>query len=208
MFTYHNFDVEIIRKIDEQHLGWPGRGEADDDSGLGCNRMYIDLRRMSWKEARRVFALEGDLIARIESAADPVHEYEVLEDEFVDGEEDIWGLDLGVASAVVAISAAKCVPFSSCNGGAFGGEHHEVYPLVAFYAPVQAVGLLIASAEEADIGLEGNDHLVAYANDVRRMRAFAESIIRKRRQFAAIRTPRPPSRKTDSAREEQNLPFG
>jgi hypothetical protein len=101
MFTYPTFDVEIVRKIDPQRLGWPGRGEADHESGLGCNRMYMDLRGLSWTEAERVFALEQNLIARIESAVAPEQEYQTLEDELFDGDEDLLGLDLGVASAVV-----------------------------------------------------------------------------------------------------------
>jgi hypothetical protein len=204
MFTYPIFDVEIIRRVEDQHLGWPAPGEAGDRSNLGCNREYVDLRRLSWTEAERVFALEGDLIARIESATDQVHEYEALEDELFESEDDLLGLDLGVASTVAALSAAKCVPFSSCNGGAFGGKHHERYPVVAFYAPVQVVGLLIASAEDTDIGLEGGHHLDAYANDIRKMRAFAESVIRKRRHFAAIRTGGPKSK----AKDQHNLPLG
>jgi hypothetical protein len=194
MFTYPTFDVEIARKVDKQHLGWPGPGEADDDRNLGCNREYMDLRGRSWREAEMVFALEGELIRRIESAADPVDEYQAVEDELFESDEGLFGLDLGVASTVVALSAGKCVPFSSCNGGAFGGKHHERYPVVAFYAPVQMLALLLASAEEADIGLESGNHLDAYTNDIRKMRAFAESIIRKRHQFAAIPTRRSKSK--------------
>src|SRR5882724_943450 len=86
MFTYPTFDVEIVRKIDPQRLGWPGPGEANDDSGLGCNRMYMDLRGLSCTEAERVFALEQNLIARIESAVAPENEDQTLEDELFDSD--------------------------------------------------------------------------------------------------------------------------
>lgn len=105
---------------------------------------------------------------------------------------------------MVALSAAKCVPFSSCNGGAFGGHHHERYPVVAFYAPVQVIGFLIALAEGADIGLEGSHHLDAYANDIRKMRAFAGAVVRKRRQFSTITTRRS---KSKAAKDQYDLPL-
>jgi hypothetical protein len=191
MFTYPTFDVEIIRKVDASDLGWPAAGEAGEESGLGCNRMYTDLRRLSWAEARRVFTLERDLIARIESTADTEEESAAIEEELYESGQDLYGLDLGVASTVISLSAAKCVPFSSCNGGAFGGQHHEKYPIVAFYAPAQAVELLIASAEEADIGLESNKYLIAYADDIRKIRSFAQSLGSRSSLFNAIRTRRP-----------------
>jgi hypothetical protein len=206
MFTYPQFDVEVIRKVEAEQLGWPDRGEADEDSGLGCNRMYADLRGLSWGDAKKAVALERDLVKRVESAADPPGEYEKIEEDLFESDEGLWGLDLGVASVVVALSAAKCIPFSSCNGGAFGGRHQEIYPVVAFYARPQMLELLIASAEEADVGLEGGEYLVAYANDVRKMHAFAESIIRRRSQFRAIRIGSRRS-KEHPTQQQNNLPF-
>jgi hypothetical protein len=196
MFKYPRFDVTIVREVEPEELGWPAPGEAGHDSGLGCNRMYTDLRRLSWGEAKRVLALEGDLIARMESAEEPAEEWATIEDELSETDQDLYGLDLGIASAVISLSAAKCVPFSSCNAGAFGEPHQEKYPLVAFYARAQAVDLLTVSAEEAGIGLEGNEYLVAYADDVRRIREFARSLIRRSPLFGGIRTRRSPRPKS------------
>jgi hypothetical protein len=114
MFKYPNFEVEIIRrKVDADRLGWPSRGEACDETGLGCNRSYMDLRRLSWTEAERVLALERDLTARVVSAHDPEEEWAAIEDEYYDSDQSLCGLDLGVASRVVCLSAAKCIPFTS-----------------------------------------------------------------------------------------------
>ena len=40
MFTYPIFDVEIVREVDPVSLGWPEPGDAQDETGLGCNRSY------------------------------------------------------------------------------------------------------------------------------------------------------------------------
>jgi hypothetical protein len=189
MFTHSNFEVGIVRRLEGAKLRWPEPGEATDDSGLGCNRLYADLRRLSWTEAKRMFALEGELIARIEISKDSDAECEAIEEELSEGDADLLGLDLGVASTVACLSAARCVPFTCCNAGAFGGHHQETYPVVAFFARPQMVDLLVASAVEAEIGLENNDCgcVVAYADDVRKLRRFAGSLISKRSFFRAIR---------------------
>ena len=70
MFVHKKFDVEIIRRLDEEALSWPKPGEACLDMGLGGNRSYLDLRQMRWVEARRVLQLEEQLISRIEAAVD------------------------------------------------------------------------------------------------------------------------------------------
>lgn len=189
MFTYPVFDVEIERNVDAARLGWPEPGEAATDSGLGGNRSYIDLRRLPWSEAKRVHGCEEELITRLVSSDDPEEEYELIEEELYEDPEGIYGLDLGVASTVVALSAAGCVPFSSCNGGAFGGSHHEWHPLVAFYGRVAMVDLLLECAETSGVGLcnHGEGRLIVYAADVRHMRVFAQGLIKSRSAFRAIR---------------------
>jgi hypothetical protein len=46
MFSYPSFDVDIVRKVNSARLRWPAPGEPADESGLGSNRAYADLRRM------------------------------------------------------------------------------------------------------------------------------------------------------------------
>lgn len=204
MFTHLNFEVGIVRRVEEAKLRWPEPGEATEDSGLGCNRLYADLRRLSWTQANGVFVREGELIARIEISKDSEAECEAVEEEFADGDAGLFGLDLGVASTVACLSAARCVPFSSCNAGAFGGRHHESYPVVAFFARPQMLGLLLASAVETEIGFENKDDgcVVAYADDVRKLRRFAESLINKRALFRAVRL-RQRTREAATPRPEQ-----
>lgn len=200
MFTYPKFDVTPTRDVDAQLLGWPEPGVADHDSGLGGNRLYCDLRGLSWTEGRRVYELETRLIARIEPSDDPENEWRVIEEELYDEpDEHLYGLDLGVASTVVALSAARCVPFASCNAGAFGGRHQERYPLVAFFARPPMLDLLLDAAAAADAGLEIGDGggLVAFADDVRSLRSLAAELIARRAAFRAVRL-RSPRRRSDS----------
>lgn len=185
MFTYPTFDVDIVRSVDTRRLAWPELDEADDEHSLGGNRDYSDLRGLPWSEAQSILNYETQLISRIEGAEDPEREMDQIGDELYEEDIGLYGLDLGVASSVVGLSAAKCVPFASCNGGSFGGHHHERYPLVAFFAHSSAIGSLIACAEAAGVGLEGNESgsLVVYADDIRKMRQFALELLHRRSQF-------------------------
>ena len=189
VFTYPQFDVIIERRVTPARLSWPEPGEAMNERSLGCNRSYIDLRRLTWMEARRVYSVEGEYITRIETSADPEKEYDLIEDELYDDPDGVYGLDIGVASTVVALSAARCIPFSSCNGGAFGGSHHESHPVVAFFSRHQTAPLLLECAEKTNSGLElgsiGN--LIVYADDIRNIRAFARTLIARSSTFRRLR---------------------
>lgn len=188
MFTYQSFDVDITRSLSNQGLRWPERGEAGSDSGLGCNRSYVDLRALSWGDARRIFELEATLIERIEAAADPEEEYEQIEDELYEDDEGLFGLDIGVASTVAALCAAGCVTCSSCNAGAYGGHHREHYPVVAFFAKARHVEPVLLCAGEAGVGIENADGMViAFTDDIRNMRLFAAALIRNRSALRALR---------------------
>lgn len=159
-----------------------------DEEGLGGNRCYEDLRRLPWCEARRVYAFEGKCIERILNSTHAEKEYESIIAELAN-DLDTIGLDIGVASAVLALSSARCITFTSCNAGAFGGNHAEEYPVVAFYAKEQSIPLLLECAEEAETGLVNAElgSLVTYANDIRKMRRFANAIIERSSAFRNLR---------------------
>lgn len=192
VFTYKKFDIKVVRHVDLDKLEWPGTGEATHGSSLGGNLEYADLRRLSWAEAKRIFDLESQLIARIERATDIEAESESIDDYLYQSTENLHGLDLGVASTVACLSAAKCLPFTSCNAGAFGGSHREEHPLVAFFARKSAAELILESAVEADIGLRNGPGgcLIAYADDIRNVRSFAGSMLKRRRLFTSQPQPR------------------
>jgi hypothetical protein len=160
-----------------------------------------------------VFTLERELIARIEKAEDHEAERERIDDELYEADGDhLFGLDLGVASTVLCLSAARCVPFTSCNAGAFGGHHHERYPLVAFFARPETADLIVAAGSDAEIGLENGETgcVIAFANDIRDMRRFAEALLNRSLSFRKVCPQRParPARPASTvAREQCKLPF-
>lgn len=206
MLNYKTFDVEIERRVTASHLSWPEPGSAGYDSGLGGNRQYMDLRRLTWTEARRVYGVEAKIIARLEASDDPEEELDQIEDELYEEDADhLYGLDIGVASSVIALSAARCVPFASCNAGAFGGRHHEWHPLVAFYARPPAVPQLLECAEDAGAGLGNNDNgaLTVYADDIRKIRAFALALMRKSADFRTLRFSPPRQQRNSKSKTGQ-----
>lgn len=66
---------------------------------------------------------------------------------------EIEGLDLGVASAVVALSVIGCIPFNSCKGGAFGGDHDASAPVVGFYARPEQLQTICDVSASRDVTL-------------------------------------------------------
>ncbi len=167
--------VEIERSVDVAPLTWPV-GDFRDE-GLGGNRAYSDFRGFSWKEAVEALQFEDDALNRRATKPDVKNLDDLLEDD--EYAEDLDGLDLGVASTVLALSAARCVPVTSCNGSA---GHHERYPLVVFYAKAAWIPLLDEAAEEAGCGLDNADEgmLMVYANEIDAMLAFARAMIARR----------------------------
>lgn len=220
--------VEIRRQVDMSDLSWPARDhDLTDDSGVGCNRLYIDLRRMPWSEARRVLEIEEDQLLREDEAAASGNvagdkpEQDALQrpkpdDTEVDDDNELtevlYGLDLGVASVVLALSAAGCIPFASCNGRP---GHLEQYPVVVSWAQAQRVLDLLEVAEEAGCGLENANEraVLVYADDVHKMLAFARVLIGRRkglRNLGRPRAPKPPHSESapDRATATQlDLPF-
>lgn len=129
------------------------------------------------------------MIARIEAASDPEKECDAIDEELSEDDEGLFGLDLGVAATVAALSASHCIPFASCNAGTYGGHHWESHPLVVFFAREKQILLLLEAAAESGIGLENDADeggVLAYSDDVRRLRDFAERLLVRAVQFDEI----------------------
>lgn len=189
------FDVEIEVRVDIASLDWPERGDAGEDSGLGCNRHYADFRGVGWRAVAAMISAEKGFVDRVSSARNMAAECSALNEELFEEEEQngyhsLWGLDLGVASAVLALSAARCIPFSSCNAGAFREGHHaEGYPLVAFFVRPQMATIIIDCANKVGVGLRQDQHGVVhvYGRRVEDLLAFAGAIYDARRQISAVK---------------------
>ena len=80
---------------------------------LAGNQMYQDLRGYGWPDVARALALEHRLIAKLQEAEDLEAEAMQIDDERLDcfePSDGLWGLDLGVASATIALSAFGAIP--------------------------------------------------------------------------------------------------
>ena len=174
-------EIEIRRELNIDSLAElsPAEAsEAEEQGYLAGNRSYRDLRGSGWEDVRRALDLERALVDRIEAADDPAaaeSEFDELRLQALDPIEELCGLDVGIASAVLAISALGAIPVSSCNGGCFGGPHQARHPYVAFYLPKDRAARVLDLAEAADIGLfVGQDGIAqVYGRAIRDLLRFA-----------------------------------
>jgi hypothetical protein len=171
------FDVEISRLVDCLRLRHPLDSAIAADH-LGGNLSYSNLTGRTWAEVAEAIEFEHEMIASLTQDAPDVE----IENEVLDFQMQFFGLDLGVVSAVLALSAMGCVPIASCNGGAFGeAPHHESYPLVAFYATPSECKAVLEIAESSALGIENGDagELVLFADEIEKLVQFARSALAK-----------------------------
>jgi hypothetical protein len=139
--TYaRTYPQPITRILDPDTLGVLSEEDADrgEEDGLEGNQQYRDLRGMSWAQVEAALRQEAAFFNRLAAAADLDEEAELIEEEREAAdfpEDDLWGLDVGVISATLALSALGATPVSSCNAGGFGGHHVAAFPHVAFFLP-------------------------------------------------------------------------
>ena len=146
------------REIDLKALAVLSEEEADagEDDGLQGNQQYRDLRGISWDQVADALAAEAALIQRFRASDDIEAEAERYDEEREEAflpEEDLWGLDVGVIGATLALSALGATTVSSCNAGGFGGFHVAQFPHIAFILPREIAGEVLAIAEAAGAGL-------------------------------------------------------
>lgn len=146
------------REIDLKALAVLSEEEADagEDDGLQGNQQYRDLRGISWDQVADALAAEAALIQRFGASDDIEAEAERYDEEREEAflpEEDLWGLDVGVIGATLALSALGATTVSSCNAGGFGGFHVAQFPHIAFFLPREIAGEVLAIAEAAGAGL-------------------------------------------------------
>lgn len=179
--TLQTFDVDIVRALDTEQLAWVSGDDAADESSLCGNHDYMDLRGAGWPWVEKTIALERSLLARFAQEPNSGQAYVTYRDEaYGDEDNPLASLDLGVASAVLGLSAAGCVPCTSCNGGALcDGGHAAACPSVVFYLRRDLVDLILTCAEDADVGLEQTQYgeVVVYARAVADLVTFAAALL-------------------------------
>ena len=163
--------VLIQRQVDTSVLLWPDEAELEDYGSAG-NRLYQDMRAISWETAATLLDLEEALLS--EHGWDPYAARQHLSDEDIDN--TLWGLDFGVASTVFALSSAGCAPTDSCSGGS---GHTQPCPVVKFFSPSSLVPDLLAAASEARCGIVNDDDgsLLVYSATVDDLIRFARTLL-------------------------------
>ncbi len=172
--------------LDPECLAWPTEAEAASDSLEGNHYYDPDIRLALWENVTRALELEDIVLPRLRAADDPAAEWieqsERIAAESSDIGDDFFArLDPGVASATLALGAIGCIPFWSCNGGGFGGDHLAHEPMVRFFARAEHVARLSACAAHANVRLSQSDgRCLLTAEDVEALRTFASAILRTR----------------------------
>lgn len=95
------------------------------------------MRGFSWEHVCSALKAEITITNRLKSAEDlkiELAKFEELQATLFEDEPALWALDVGFAAATIALSG-WALPVSSCNAGAFGGQHQARYPYVAFFLP-------------------------------------------------------------------------
>ena len=162
-WSERTYAAVICREVDVDRLAIidPASLETADETGyLDGNAMFQDLSGVTWQQVDQAVARETDLVARLQAADDIDHEAEAIDEERLEAFDDadaLWHLDVGVAGAVVALSALGCTPVGSCNAGGFGGQHQAEHPYVAFYLPSPSAPAVLSLAEAASVGLIVDD---------------------------------------------------
>lgn len=178
-----SFPVEIRRELNVADLADVSEQQleqADEEGALAGNRFYFDMRGFYWQDVRTALEAEIAVMNRLKSAEDLEAElanFEELQATSFDDEPALWGLDVGVAAATIALSAYGATPVSSCNAGAFGGQHQARYPYVAFFLPKALAQEILLCAEESNVGLlcDGNGVIQIYGQGEMDLVRFAEA---------------------------------
>jgi hypothetical protein len=202
------FDVEPeVAQVDPGSLRivWLDEVLAD---GVGDNLMYEDISGTAWPEVEAVILEEDKLIRAAADRAtegddfDRLVSYELEQrypgDDFDEGPlSEFAGLDVGVMSAVAALSAAGCVTTTSCRGH---HRHGEPNPLVRFATDEQRLPVVQAAASNARCGLllDEDGMLQLYAANVLALVEFARQMLQRRQALDAIETPVPCERPPDA----------
>jgi hypothetical protein len=187
-FRGKHFEIPISRTVDIEALEWPSDEDQESET-LGGNRDYVPLGRTDWHEVQIAVDEERSILDSLAASQDWEAVYgEWLKENAESDDSVLFGFDLGTNALSAALSAARCLPFYSCNGGAFDDAHHDDYPLVAFFCPVGIFPFVLAAAEGASTGLEYNHSggLNVFARNVDAIIDMATALVERRAEIDAV----------------------
>ena len=136
------------------------------------------MRGLSVADAWEGIHEEAALLDRISSLAPDDDVTDVIEELYEDCSE-LAGFDIGVAGAVMALSAVGAVPISSCNGGLLNeASHPSDIPHILFSAKSDQIAIISEAAGSADVGLINNgEHLELFARSIPDLNLFARQLL-------------------------------
>lgn len=172
--------------IDRARLAVVGEEElerADEEGFLHGNSHYQDLRGLTLEDLASAVDRETRLLGVLRDERDGAAETRFNESRAPDGDdESLWHLDLGVASATVAILCLGGHPYLSCNGGYFGATHACDRPQVRFYVQALDVSQLQAlAALTGAVVCQSEDILILHAPDPEILLGFARAVLQNLR---------------------------
>jgi hypothetical protein len=151
----------------------------EEGYGLGGNRHFTDLRDVDSQNVRDAINFENLFLEMLASGSDYDDAVDVLDENLG----NFFGLDPGVTSAAITLSALGAIPFSSCNGGTLGGSHHERYPLIALYSPSRHVlNVIERICTQVGLGLvaeEGRTEIIVYSDSLLPFRKLSELFLQQ-----------------------------
>lgn len=153
---------------------------AEDEGFLEGNQEYLDLSFLGAVDLADCIAKEDLLLGQFHEAEDTG----AAERAFIasrkpqDDVEALWHLDVGVASATVALIASGAHPFLSCNGGVLGAHHSRPHPLVRFYLQALAPNQLLDWVARSGLSVANEDGiLVLHSERLEPFSIFASLVL-------------------------------
>jgi hypothetical protein len=186
-------DIELALDDPGGVAGYPTVADLWSDTFDG-NRLYDpSFLEATWDEVRDAIEIEDDLIARADADSDTADEFDTILDEDVeDWQELALGmLDVGVASAVLALSASGCATSSSCRGHHTQHPSEFAVPEVVFWTNADRAVVVREAAATVGcaFGVGDEGRASVWAPSVVEMLALAKELLARRSTFDLLDPP-------------------
>jgi hypothetical protein len=191
-----HFDVESSIDYDPDRLLVLTAEEIVD--GFAVVRNYEHFSAFSWGEVEEGLGAERSVLERATRDARTEFEFEDLlaaaEDEAADGDEgdQVWfGLDIGAAGLVLALSAALGITFYSCRGHIPGSRHEAPFPQVGVVLDRERAAIVARLSAKTKCGFQsdGVGKLWVAGQSVDDLHRLGSAILGNRSEFDSLPTP-------------------
>jgi hypothetical protein len=178
--------------------GYPSLDDLYSDT-LDGNRLYDPgILDAGWDDVIEAITVEAGLIAAADAGSSTAAEFDALLDrDLEDWQELVLGtLDVGIAGAVLALSAAGCATSSSCRANHVGRSSDFVVPEVVFWTTPERAHLVRAVASDAGcaFGVDEDGRASVWAPSLAEMMTLARELLARRATFDGL--PVPPYRRS------------